>query len=334
MADAYDPIDALIAELKSEGYPVGPPATGRVESVAASGNRSPESVASPPALKPGGGPVASPAATARIAVARALAPVEGVSTKIGVEAHAFPTSDSRYASTLERAGDLDDLRLLEWIRLVSRTEQSYPGIRAVFCALSIALNARQTFPPRVRQTRRVKAPPAKLSPEEKLLSHDRQVIDLHWLAKTGQGKPEEGWSGLLDGDQFDFDRAARFVVKVGSAENKAHALRLSRAAELELAVIQSKPARDAWREIQRVMANVIKAVEAARLQPRRPEAILKIMPHVYQALRIANGSPSVAVRVLQRFSAIAATEDQIRRCRDWMKAHDLLVEARRPAVGI
>jgi hypothetical protein len=243
----------------------------------------------------------------------------------------FPLPEPYYALARERAVKQSDDGLLRFIRKASELEEGgsllqYVRVRPVFCALSVELNARKLYPPRIRHARRIKprAPGAKFTDDEKLISLDKQVIDLHWLHSTGQGRPEERWADLLSAERFDFDRAAAFVVKVGSAENKANALRLHRAVELELAVIQSKGARDMWREIQKVTTNVIKAVEEASRAARPPTAILGILPDAYLALRIAESSPLVAVRVLQRFAGITVTEDKIRRCRDWLRERRLL----------
>jgi hypothetical protein len=240
--------------------------------------------------------------------------------------YSFPSTDAIYVGLATETSSYDAKRLLDCIKAVSRLELDYFGIRAAFCAFSVALNRLGVFPPRIRDTRRLKprAPGAKLTMEEQCLSHDRQVLDLHWLHSTAQGRAEKGWSDLLTGREFNFDRAARFVITVGSAENKAIALRLARGTELQLAVIQTKAVRDSWRDIERGVGSVVRATESARHDARRPEKVLNMAAEAYQALRIAEGSPLVAVRVLRQFWGIEATEDQVRRCRDWLKDRGLL----------
>ena len=62
------------------------------------------------------------------------------------------------------------------------------------------------------------------------------------------------------------------------ARKRKMALHLPREVEFELAVIQSSSTRDAWHEIREVKAKVTRAVEGAKKQPRKPSALLDIMP--------------------------------------------------------
>lgn len=122
----------------------------------------------------------------------------------------------------------------------------YEGkVRNLFCALSLELNERTLLAPRFRQARR----PAKhnfLSDDEKDLSSDRQVIDLHWLhcrkIVKSISKPE--YSHLLQGANFDFDCANRFAAENDKGDTKVRWLKLADEIAWELAALETKYMRD------------------------------------------------------------------------------------------
>jgi hypothetical protein len=102
----------------------------------------------------------------------------------------------------------------------------YFEVRDELCAISLLLNERGDYAPRVRYMR---VPPSvrklstKYTADEQALSNDRQIIDLHWLyLKQVPVVDVPGYEGMLDtGLEFDWLRTSLFVARVGSTEKKA-----------------------------------------------------------------------------------------------------------------
>jgi hypothetical protein len=92
---------------------------------------------------------------------------------------------------------------------------------------------------------------AKWDDETSILSNDRQVIDLHWLACSGVVlRPMEKWQKLFSADGLQFDAASEFVATVGEPANKIRELRIHDAEMRQLSVIQPKEMRDRWRDVR------------------------------------------------------------------------------------
>lgn len=102
------------------------------------------------------------------------------------------------------------------------TRKPYEEVRNKFWALNMVLNNNGDTAPRFRPTILVGKPP--LSEEEKLLTNDKQVLDLHWLSVyEGLNGPTvtvaPKWKPLFEND-LDLKLAALFVATVGRTGNK------------------------------------------------------------------------------------------------------------------
>lgn len=123
---------------------------------------------------------------------------------------------------------------------------AYEGkVRTLFCALSLELNERQLLAPRFRFARR----PGKYSllpDDEKDLSSDRQVIDLHWLhcRKISKLIKKAEYGHLLCGAHFDFECASRFAAENDTSDTKARRLKLGDQIAWELAALETRNMRD------------------------------------------------------------------------------------------
>lgn len=239
-------------------------------------------------------------------------------------AYAFPKSP-RFAGLLKTMRTKSAQELLTFIELASDKPASYAALREPFCAASIALNETRSAPPRIRRTRSLPPGRSALVPEQVQLSNDRQVIDLHWLHARGlRGSPEAKWAELLSSPEFLFDRASTFVITLKRAESKAEALGLTLREQLELAVIQTTQARNAWRDISNQYRAVDAQARADRSKPRPPVKLLNMVADAYLALRIASGSIQAAVEAGGLFHDRAFTADELRRARRWLIDRRLL----------
>jgi hypothetical protein len=130
----------------------------------------------------------------------------------------------------------------------------YHTIRQLVCHISLELNLRARVAPRFRGMRSPR--PKKgfpIYPEsDRLLSNDRQVIDLHWLhcRRVFMSIAERKWEGLANPADFDFELASAFVASIGYVSKKMAILGMGHM-EYELAALQSKSLVNRWRIIQK-----------------------------------------------------------------------------------
>ena len=166
-----------------------------------------------------------------------------------------------------------------------------------------------------------------LSDEGKLLSNDRQVIDLHWLWRNQRVKADIHRQRLLAA-QFPFDWAADFVSRQGSGALKAKVLALAETDQLLLAVIQTRAVAERRRAIQnaieatwQVIANIASS-PASRLSS---EAVAQLQS-IHIALRIARGSPALACEVLLAMTGEVVAPRAMSVKKSWFARHGLPVE--------
>lgn len=148
-----------------------------------------------------------------------------------------------------------------------RERFSYDRIRDHVCAINIVMNERGVKPPRFRESRKVpykpkpkyttpKVPgvprPSLLSLEEQMLSHDRKMIDLHWLHETGKRDKVNDviFRDMFDREHFDFDLASKFIEKDWTTEKRAvEILQLSNIEQWQLATLASKSVQSEWKKV-------------------------------------------------------------------------------------
>ena len=246
LSSAIDP-SALANTLST---PILPPAPTALALTAAA-----TSVAVSPVLKP------SPTSLADAVRSSVVASTTAAPTPSAVASttYHFPNEMHGFRVLLPKLREKCAADLLDIIRRVSPVLDvkgipvPYSRVRDAFCAASIALNEKNAFPPRVRETRKfIKLSGAKkTSAEASEISNDRQVIDLHWLCRNEAIGGEKKWSRMCVAGAFDFSMGSDFAAKVGTPDRKAEVLGLSQTQQIKLAVIQSKPTYDKW-------ANIIK----------------------------------------------------------------------------
>lgn len=170
----------------------------------------------------------------------------------------FPGDDPVVLAKIEKLNAAPTAQLIEILEKLSNgicihdgQRKPYDTIRPFVCAISLILNSRHHCPPRFRPLRTLKKAPkgTSRSAEESTLSNDRQVIDLHWLWSTKQGKPKKRWQDILSSNNFDFRRASEFVATVGKFQNKVEELRLRAWEMFQLAAIQTESVRNACRHV-------------------------------------------------------------------------------------
>lgn len=172
----------------------------------------------------------------------------------------FPANDAAVVDRLPLLSAKSDGELLGMLRklvtgrdLTTGKMPPYARVRPFVVAISMILNERQICPPRFRPKR--KAGPmskgVKWDDESSMLSNDRQVLDLHWLACSGSDiQPSGKWAGLFSAGGLHFDLASEFVATVGDAPTKVSVLGLHQGEMRQLAVLQPKEMQKRWADLE------------------------------------------------------------------------------------
>jgi hypothetical protein len=227
------------------------------------------------------------------------------------------------------------LEILGKLSYTSRNEAGEPApyfeVRDELCAISLLLNERGDYAPKVRYMR---VPPSvrklstKYTADEQALSNDRQIIDLHWLyLKQVPVMDVPGYEGMLNtGLEFDWLRTSLFVARVGSTEKKAMLLGLTEFDQLQLAAIQTKAVSDRWRTIregQRSKMGMIRTAASAANARLDAQAIARL-PEIYLALRVARGSSGMAADAYRWIAGQTISKKEMSRRLLWMRRLGLL----------
>jgi len=180
--------------------------------------------------------------------------------------YSFPVSQAQSARAVKGLGQRTVDELLQMLeRLSSELDSAgntrlYKGTaRTLFCAVSLELNERDGVAPQFRPVRRLGQNKGH-SNEESALSNDRQVIDLHWLYRTGKRNSidHNQFADLFTQDQFDFELAAELSAKAWTADHKsANVLNLGDYEMLQLSWFRTKTVNDQWRNANKRMNGTI-----------------------------------------------------------------------------
>lgn len=238
-------------------------------------------------------------------------PVPETTTPTLSTVYMFPHEHPDFQHWLSRArlSDLPTLlRVLKDMCFIKSSTGSakwidYRTIRPSLCAISIALNERGAPAPRIRLMQK---PPGfvGLNETDKLLSNDRQVIDLHWLKLYESLEPKSPYEKLFEGAALDFGAASNFVAKVGAATTKVAVLRLTERQQLLLATLQTKKVRDRWKAISDgieradiLLREYVETGSSRLVLDRVPDCI-----HCYIALRIARWELTTAAGIYEHLA--------------------------------
>jgi hypothetical protein len=252
---------------------------------------------------------------------------EAQSTRKVQPAYHFPLSedqiDPRYKamSPYELLSELE--RLIYGRDIHPGQRRRYGDIRLPVCAINLELNLRGGCSPNSRPMRKV--PRSRdLTEDEKLLSNDRQVLDLHWL-HCRRAVTAGIHRDRFRAEQLDFDWASDFAQRGGTVERKAIALQLKEADQLLLACIQSRTVAERRRTLQVGVESARQAITdiartpASRLSPQDMERLLNI--HV--ALRIARGAVALACELLLAMTGEIVTGKTMSAKKKWFARHGL-----------
>lgn len=200
---------------------------------------------------------------------------------------------------------------------------TFDSLRLDYCAVGIALNERQAFLPVLRPRIFVSRKISKGSAAS-VASNDCQVIDLHWLYSVGLDGVSERWSRIFN-PVFDFTLAARFVETVGSTENKAGELRLSRKEMLALAVISDPVTRARKSDIRALLNDKGGEIKTRLGHPRsRQQCSAGEMIQTYHSLLLADLDISSAILVMKNSFDVVVNDLAMRRRKKWLLDQKLL----------
>lgn len=248
-------------------------------------------------------------------------------------AYRFPQCPvfQRYRRDLRDRNSSFLVKLLKHVIESRVTDEQLLKARPLIAAAHIALNDLGTIPPGFRP--RVRCQRNKLSGTASLVSNDLQVVDLHWLYTWHRSliKPdarEKKVSKLMSADEFSYEMAAEIVATIGRAATKVEALNIPSPLQQELAKLQSPLVRA---QIEIIDSEVVRM--AARLGELALLARSRLAPGdidkrliEFRCLKLANGSPLLAARLLRQQTAgpndaeaIRQLADTLRKRRSWFE---------------
>jgi len=131
----------------------------------------------------------------------------------------------------------------------------YRSVRKRSCSIAIEINCRARTQPQIAPRFRPERRPAHqcTTPDDRALSRDRQVIDLHWLWCTGHRKIPDSreYVHLFGDEEFNFQLASKFACEQWTPARKVECLGLDAQTEWQLAAIQSREFQKKWDAIWR-----------------------------------------------------------------------------------
>ncbi len=237
----------------------------------------------------------------------------------------------KYMNILEALSspDLSErLRACCYSRKDDRLAISYLTIRDEVGAINLLLNKRKHFAPYFRPMLKPPRLGKAYTEEDKLLSNDRQVIDLHWLWEYAKGTSingPTGYKGLCSAENFDWALASKFVEKIGKTKLKAVLLGLSEFEQLTLFSIQDTQTRDRWNTIKKAQKEALKKFRSAALSAKSKitKETLDTLLNIYLSLRLSRGSPSKASEIYYLMTATEINERVVARRKEWFNKHKI-----------
>ncbi len=240
-----------------------------------------------------------------------------------------------YSNTLK---SLSDDRLLSAIQsLVSKKDSTkkkpYIEIRNLNYAVNFELTERKLLAPAFRTFRRLKKH-SRLNRDERLLSLDRQVFDLHYIYRNYRSlvvPTEEKYRDLFLGDEFDFPLAFEYASEKWTSVTKIDlSLMLPEHIQMELAVFSHKHTKEKYRNVlsqsksmrQKLMNHVLSAT--SRL---KEEAVPEYV-NDFKCLKLAHGSPSGAVELLEKMTGRKLKHMDKRNAREAMRKRKIWFESK------
>lgn len=180
----------------------------------------------------------------------------------------------------------------------------YSRIRSAYCAMNLVLNARGETAPIFRPRREVKSKKG-LSPDEQLLSCDRQVLDLHYLhcQYHERVRPSDAeFRPLFANDEFDFELASEFAARKWTPDVKArNSLRLPKSVQQELVALRERSQGDRLRTVMRASEQIEVRLHDLSDSPRSRllETDIPARVEEFICLKLGKGSPKNAMRFAQ-----------------------------------
>lgn len=245
--------------------------------------------------------------------------------------YAFPSSSRTFVSRLEKARLQPRSELIAELAALTGTSMAaikdadqYPELREITCAIMVLMNERQIAPPIIRDSFASPRTSRGLSDEQKTLINDRQVLDMHWLHCNGYRAIGGKWKAIF-GDVFNFDLASNFVVQVGTLENKAGELGLTRQDMLLLKTLRTEAVRKRQDDIRSLLGKARESIRRAYSDPQcRQTCTLLEMIDSCHALLLADLNPKSAATVLQQSGEYEVSAQTLNRRCKWLLERDII----------
>ncbi|WP_227815034.1 hypothetical protein [Nitrogeniibacter aestuarii] len=254
----------------------------------------------------------------------------------GKSEYRFIGGDQAVVDLIAKLSGRTDEELLEELRGHTTSRDSatgkyppYDEVRPRVIAISMLLNERNARPPRFRPYRPMPrvAKGSSWGATASLVSNDRQVLDLHWLACTCHNIcPSGKWQEMFAETGLNYDLASEFVATVGSTATKIKVLGLHEGEMRQLAVLQTEALQKRWTQLKSKVDTDARPRLRAWLEKqgaRTSESIDELLDH-YLVLGLVSDSPTDAARLASRVTGTTVDAKKVKRRFEMFKSLKLL----------
>ncbi len=252
---------------------------------------------------------------------------EGERDKRSTSTYSFPSQVDleEYSDRLGKISDNQLLILHSKLGAKARTtKKPYIDIRNRFCAVSIEMNIRNLISPAFRKFRRLHKYKG-LDDNDKLLSNDWRVIDIHYLHLNHASRinpTEVQYRKLFDGSDFDFGLASIYASEKWLSATKTNkSFKIPDSIQKELSVLCNRSIKAQYARIkqnskgieQKLMQKTLKA------NSRLNEESVPEYVDCYKCLKFTNGSPLEAVNLLEKMTGYKSRYKTLHTARETMR---------------
>jgi len=191
-----------------------------------------------------------------------------------------------------RFATLETEALCQFLGGLRERRASYAAIRDDYCAAHIELNRRlrdgvsvaPRFRPLIRPT---PVTGQGYGPDERAMSNDNQVIDIHWLFMRGhEAVADRRAIGFFSGEVPDVQSFSTFAETVGDTTRKCGILELSRHDQLECSTLQDGEIRDVYKGLPGEVSKVRLQLRSRARRTHQIRGYVQEWTDLFRAVRL------------------------------------------------
>lgn len=206
--------------------------------------------------------------------------------------------------------------------LPGETATPYNAVRAELCAISIVMNKKGEIAPGFRQmVRSASGRGGKVASKlDEILSRDRQVIDLDWVARHQNPIPDVALPEMFNAGFLNYKEAEKFSCRKLTAVRKLAMLGLEPYGEVFLSFFRSKEVELIAKKDFKDRFKLLEVIKKKKVAPHcRVDETAEHLRDINTALLLCSGDLHHANLVLQRMGHAVMSLVTLKRKRDWLK---------------